>query len=178
MKRLTIFALTALLVLGLAACKKEPTAPPAPEDKGYDSFRKETTEMTVEEAETYLEENTDDTVPAYKEALYTVTENTVATVIEEAREQEQVTASIQKVFSGIYFKYREGTDFTDPVIKQKLFMQGDWELQEDGWYRFTFIDRTLAEGAITMDGDHALQEYTDVIELLLSDNNVILKPLE
>ena len=176
MKKFLIYIAVALLVLGMAGCKKQPEEPAVTErPKDFNSFREQTEEMTVEEAEEYLNENTDDTTPAYKEALYTVTENKAAEVIQDARNKKKETAAVRELFKGIFFQFREGTDFTDATIKQKLFMRGNWTLQEDGWYAFTFIDRTLSEGAVSMENDHSLDAYAEIIELLLSDSNVVLK---
>ena len=176
MKKTLLYIAVALLVLGMVGCKKQTETPDTPErPKGFDSFREQTEEMTVEEAETYLKENTDNTTPAYKEAVYTVTENNASEVIKEAREKQKETAAVKELFQGVVFRFREGTDFADLTIKQKLFMRGNWEPGEDGWYTFTFIDRTLSEGAVSMENDHSLNAYTQIIELLLSDSNVVLK---
>ncbi|MBQ8894807.1 MAG: hypothetical protein IJ043_10430 [Clostridia bacterium] len=168
-----ILSILLLIVLCLTACHKTP----APEDKGYDSFREQSQEMTVEDAETLLQQETaQPTDVQYKEAVYTVNENTAAQIIAEAQEKETTTPKLKEVFEGICFKFLEGEDFADPVIKQKLFIKGNYVLEEDGWYHFTFIDRTLAQNAVNLtDNDHALAEYTAVIELLLSDPNVTVK---
>lgn len=176
MKKILMFLIAATLVISLSGCKKPADTPdPQPEDKGYTSFREETTEMTVEQAKTYLQEHADPTDPQYKEAIYTTVENEVEQIILEARAKDAETPAVKEVFSAILFQFREGADFADPIIRQKLFMRGNWAPAEEGWYSFTFIDTTLANTAVTMENDHALKEYTEVLELLLSDPNVTVK---
>lgn len=181
MKKLLCCLVILALSLSLFACKEQSETSAetdTPVVKDYDSFRENTEEMTVEEAEAYLqEEAADPAADQYKEALYTVNENAVSQVIQEAREAEEVTAEVETLFEGIYFKFLEGDQFGDPMIENKLTKLGSYAAGEDGWYCFSFYDRTLAQAATTMDNDHALTDYTAVLELLLSDPNITVKTL-
>lgn len=177
MKKLFSFLMISLLALSLAACN-QPETPAKEPDKGYDSFREHTEEMTLEEAETYLQkEAPDETKNQYKEAIYTVNENAAAAVIEKAQKAQKQTEEVTALFSGISFKFLEGDQFGSETVRNKLSKYGSCAAAGDGWYLFTFYDRTLAQNAITMDNDHALREYTTVLELLLSDPNVTVKTI-
>lgn len=181
MKKLLSCFLILALVLGLTACKErteDPAQTDTPVAKDYDSFRENTEEMTLEEAEAYLQdEAADQTADQYKEALYTVNENAVSGIIEAARDAEEVTEEVTELFSGIFFKFLNGDQFSEPKVQKKLAKLGSFAAAEDGWYCFTFYDRTLAQAAADMENDHALEEYTAVLELLLSDPNVTVKNL-
>ena len=187
MKRIFSLLLILMLVLNLSACKEpdqgeQSDTPPVtttPEVKDNIDFRSQAEEMTAEDAKEYLErEETDETSAQYKEAVYTVHEDLATEYINESKETKTPTAETKKLFEGIYFKFIEGEGYASQTVKKGLLPYGTYEKSEDGWYRFVFLDRTLAQVSVTQENGHCLNEYTTVLELLLSDPNVTVKPLE
>ena len=187
MKKLFTLFLIVSLALSAAACKKPPetepqteTPPPAsaPEVKDNVDFRNEAEEMTRETAEAYLEkEDVDKTSVQYKEAVCTVNESLAAQYIADSKNNKAPTAKTQELFDGIFFRFVEGEGFKSQTVKLGLQAMGTYEKEEDGWYRFVFFDRRLAQGSINQDGDYCLNEYKKALEFLLSDPNVIVKPI-
>ena len=114
-----------LFILGLLpmlfACKSEQDAPEQQEAVDYVEFlsKNQANWMSVEEAEDVLkDEKVDKASKEYREAAYTVTKDSVSTMIEDAREEtENFEALPQKqkdqlseAFAGIYFRFLDGTE--------------------------------------------------------------------
>ena len=182
MKRLLILLAAGMLLLSLAGCKKNPAAPTqptGPEEKDYIDFHEEAEEMDIAGAQSYLQDETADvTTPEYRQAVYTVNQAKVSSVIDEAHALKQKTQAVTEVFDGIAFRFHEGETFASATVKKQLAKKGTYAWDEEtGYYRFTLRDRTLAQAAVNLDDDHALEEYTAVLDLLLSDPNVIVKAL-
>ena len=67
-------------------------------------------------------------------------------------------------------------DIAGATVKKQLANNGTYAWDEEtGYYQFTLRDRTLAPAALNPDDAHALEEYKKVLDLLLSDPNVIVK---
>ncbi len=182
MKRIFSLLFILLLVLNLSACKEQGQAESpavAPEPTDNIDFRGQAEEMTEASAKEYLErEETDETSVQYKEAVYTVNESIATEYIEEAKEARSETEEVRGLFNGLFFKFIQGEGYASQTVTKGLLSKGTYEKGEDGWYRFIFYDRTLAQTAVHLENEHALAEYTEVLELLLSDPNVTVKPLE
>lgn len=185
MKRFLSFLLIGAALLSFAGCKNDggEFVPPEwmedPEVIDFVDFQDEIPAMTEAEAETYLEgENLDVTAPEYRKAVYIVNEITVADVITEAFETKTQTEELNQVFSGLAFRFIEGDKFGSETVRKRLFKRGSYALnEEDGWYYFEFYDRTLAQAATNLKDDHSLEAYTEVLELLLEDPNVEVRPI-
>lgn len=196
--------LSILFILGmlpmLFACKSEQAAPEQQEAVDYVEFlsKNQANWMSVEEAEKVLkDEKVDKASKEYREAAYTVTKDSVSTMIKDAREQtENFEALPQKqkdqlseAFAGIYFRFLDGTEtFQSETVRQKIRLYGTYapylpegeEPTEGGeqWYLLTFHDRTLAQVSVNMTKggkDHSLTEYTKILELLLSEPNITVR---
>ncbi len=188
MKKIFSLFLIGILVFSMTACKEQPepqqgeqTPPPAatPEVKDNIDFHGQAEEMTAEDAKEYLQkEDADETSAQYKEAVYTVHEDVATSSINESKEKKTPTEETKELFEGIYFKFLEGEGYTSQTVQKGLFLLGTYEKAEDGWYRFVFYDRTLAQASVNWDNDHCLKEYTKALEFLLSDPNVTVKPID
>ena len=184
MKKTVSFLLIIATLCTLAGCKKEPAPTPEwmqePAVKDYVDFRNEAAEVTVEEAQTVVaDENADKTTVEYRQAIYTVNEAVLSETIEEARAEDEQTEQLNTFFAGIYFYFIEGDAPKSTSVKSRLFKKGTYAKDEEtGLYFFEFYDRTLAQAAISMDDPHALDTYTEVMELLLEDPNLVVVPLE
>ena len=177
MKKVLSFIIIIALLAGLTACRKEPEMEAIP-DEPVDSvaFREEAKEMTAQDAEEYLKrEDTDKTAPQYKEAVYTLVEQEVSKQIENAKKNNQKTDALSATLEGIWFRFVEGNDFTSNTVRSGVSKLGTFAAGENGWYRLTFYDRTLADTVFNTDQEHALKEYTKAVELLLQDPNVVVK---
>lgn len=191
MKKILSVLIILLLIAGLSGCKKdvaeggtdetqEPESGQTETQEPQDNidFRAEAEEMSPGDAQAYLQsEEADQTSVQYKEAVYTVNETVAESIISDARENTTQTDELNELFDGIYFQFLEGDQFGSETVRRKVFARGTYELEESGWYRFTFYDRTLAQAAVSLDNDHSLSAYTEVLELLLSDPNVTVKTL-
>ena len=187
MRRLISLFLIIILMFSLSACRvqeapQDDVTPPVsttPEVKDNIEFHEQAEKMTVDEAESYLEtDKAEETSAQYKEAVYTVNQNLAASYIAESKESNSATEKTKKLFDGICFKFVEGEGYTSQTVKNGLLRFGTYEKSEDGWYRFVFWDRTLAQASANPDNNRTLDEYTNALELLLSDPNVIVKPIE
>ncbi len=186
MKKILSFLLIIASLLALAGCKKEPTPAPTPEwmqepaIKDYVDFRNEAPEVTVEAAQqTVADEAADKSTTEYRQAVYTVNEAVLDDTIEEARQQGKQTEKLQEFFGGIYFYFIEGDAPKSEAVESRLIKKGTFAKDEaTGLYLFEFYDRTLAQAAVNMDNTHSLETYTEVLELLLEDPNIVVVPLE
>ncbi len=188
MKRIFSLFLIISLLLCASACKEkqpqdqEGDTPPVtvtPEVKDNIDFRNEADKMTPADAKEYLkQEENDETSAEYKEAVYTVNENLAEKYINESKELKAPTEETIALFEGIRFKFLQGEGYASQTVKKGLLPLGTYEKEEDGWYRFVFYDRSLAQVSTTQENGHCLQEYTSALELLLSDPNVTVEPIE
>lgn len=185
MKRIiALFCMPVALALMLSGCKSRSLQPEKPIDtvKDYIDFQEEVSEMDLTDAQSYLQgENLDVTTPEYRQAVYTVNENKVATIIEDANSRQEQTDAVTEVFEGIDFQFIDGEGLQSETVKHDLAKLGTfaWDEETQG-YRFTFHDRTLAQTAVRVDLErgHALETYQEVLELLLSDPNVTVTILK
>lgn len=187
MRRIISLLLIIILMLSLTACKEQetprndvtPLVSTTPEVKDNIDFHEQAEEMSVADAKTYLQkEEADETSAQYKEAVYTVNESLASQYIADSKDRNAVTEETKQLFDGIYFKFVEGEGYTSQTVKNGLLPLGAYEKSEDGWYRFVFWDRTLAQSSVTQENGHCLTQYTTAMEFLLSDPNVIVKPIE
>lgn len=183
MKKILSYILIAAALLSLSACKKPlPKEDPEwmkPLEENVVDFKKEAPEMSVSEAKSYLEqENPDPATPQYRRAVYTVNESVVTDAVEEAFEKKEQTDAVTQIFEKIEFSYISGDALESPEIKNRLSKRGLITKDENGNYQFTFHDRTLAQSASNVKSDHAIDAYTEVLELLLQDPNVVVDTLE
>ncbi|MBQ7090055.1 MAG: hypothetical protein IJN82_02960 [Clostridia bacterium] len=183
MKKIISAALLLLLLGGLCGCRSEEatTAEPA---RYIEFLEKEESEiMKPEEAAKVLQaENADPATQEYREAAYSFNKSTVAAVIKEAQDTQKKTPEVTEVFEGVFFRFLNGeAKFENDAVRKKLIKLGLWEKAEgsEEWYVFTFHDRTLAQASVNMTKgqgvDHSLNEYADVLELLLSEPNVTVQ---
>ncbi len=182
MKRFSIFCLLLMLAGVLFACKSAATEkanPVEPYAEDYIQFQEEAPEMSAADAQAYLQsENIDERSSEYRQAVYAVNEAQITSVIDAAHAANAQTDALKKVFSGIAFRFIEGTAFSSTTVQRKLQKEGTYAPNgDDGYYSFTFYDRTLAQTAVNLNDTHALEEYTKVLNLLLSDPNVVVKTL-
>ena len=183
MKKILSFILVITALLSLAACKKQlPKEDPdwmQPVHEHIVDFKKEVPDMSVSEAKSYLENKEADPATAeYRRAVYAVNESVVTAAVEEAFAQKAQTDTVTKLFEKIDFSYISGDALENPEIKNRLSKRGLITQDEDGNYQFTFHDRTLAQTAANVKSDHAIDAYTEVLELLLQDPNVVVDVLE
>ena len=183
MKKILSFILVITALLSLAACKKQlPKEDPdwmQPVQEHIVNFKKEIPDMSVSEAKSYLESNEADPATAeYRRAVYAVNESVVTAAVEEAFAQKAQTDTVTKLFEKIDFSYIVGEALESPEIKNRLSKRGLITQDEEGNYQFTFHDRTLAQTAANVKPDHAIDAYTEVLELLLQDPNVVVDTLE
>ena len=183
MKKILSFILVITALLSLAACKKPlPQEDPdwmKPVQEHIVNFKKEIPDMSVSEAKSYLESNEADPATAeYRRAVYAVNESVVTDAVKEAFEKKAKTDTVTKLFEKIDFSYINGEALENPEIKNRLNKKGTIAQDEEGNYQFTFHDRTLAQTAANVKSDHAIDAYTEVLELLLSDPNVVVDVLE
>ncbi len=184
MKRLLSATLLLLMLAGLCGCQSEDTEEVAKPARYIEFLEKEETEiMKPEEAVKILEaEDADPSTPEYREAAYSFNKSTVATVIKEAQTAAKKTPEVEEVFEGVFFRFLNGkAEFENQDVRKKLMKLGLWEQAEgsEEWYVFTFHDRTLAQASVNMtEGrgvDHSLNEYADVLEVLLSEPNITVQ---
>ncbi len=184
MKKILSFLLIIATLATLAGCKKEPAPTPEwmqePAIKDYIDFRNEAEEVTVEEARnTVFKEDADKTTTEYRQAVYTVNEAVLDETIEEAREEGEQTEQLNTFFAGIQFYFIEGDAPKSEAVKSRLIKKGTYAKDEQtGYYFFEFYDRTLAQAAVNLNDPHSLNAYTEVLELLLEDPNIVVVPLE
>ena len=182
MKRFLSYILIAVTLLTLASCKK-PSAKEDPEwmqpiEENIVDFKKEVPDMSVSEAKSYLEsEEADPASAKYRRAVYAVNESVVSDAVKEAFETKKKTDTVTKLFEKIEFSYIEGDTLENPEVKNRLSKRGLITQDAEGNYQFTFHDRTLAQTAANVKSDHAIGAYTEVLELLLQDPNVIVDTL-
>jgi len=184
MKKIISAALLLLLLGGLCGCQSEEN-PQTAEPAHYIEFlEKEETEIMPPEkaAEVLQAENADPATEEYREATYSYNKATVATVIKEAQTAKKQTEEVKEVFEGVFFRFLNGeAKFENEAARKKLIKLGLWEKAEgsEEWYVFTFHDRTLAQASVNMtEGrgeDHSLNEYAEVLELLLSEPNITVQ---
>lgn len=177
MKKILSIIIAAMLLLSLAACKeKEPVTatPDLPVDEHYMDYQEQAEPMTRAEAEAYLSsEEADVKSPQYRQAVMAVNSTVAYSVIKEVQDTKEITEEIEELFEGVAFRFIEGDTFASSTVKSLLSKQGTYALSEDGYYHFTFYDRTLAQTATNMtDNDYTLNAYTQVLDLLLNDPNV------
>lgn len=192
MKKILSFLLIAMLLLSLIGCKKEPEAAEQqsqgqtqtpewakkPEGEGYIDFRAEAKAPTVSEAKKILaNESVDKASAEYRQAVYTVNESAVNTEVEAAKEAGKPSERAKVYFKGISFYFIEGDTFANQEIYKRVLKKGTLSQQKDGTWYLTFHDITLAQSA-TLTRPHALEEYTEILELLLNDTNVVVLALE
>ncbi len=183
MKKILSFILIAIVLLSLASCKK-PLSQEDPEwmqpiEENIVDFKKEVPDMSVSDAKTYLEsEEADPASAKYRRAVYAVNESVVTAAVEEAFDKKEKTDTVTKIFEKIDFSYINGDALESPDVKNRLSKRGLITQDEEGNYQFTFHDRTLAQTAANVKSDHAIGAYTEVLELLLSDPNVVVDTLE
>lgn len=184
MKKILSFIIIATLLLCLPACKKTDTPPDPewmldPQDENIINFKKEIPEMSVGEAKTYLESSdADPTTAQYRRAVYAVNEAVVTDAVKASFSIGKQTDEVKKLFEKIDFNFINGEALESAELKNRLSKRGLIEKEEDGTYKFTFHDRTLAQTASNVKSDHAIGAYTEVLELLLNDPNVIVDTLE
>ena len=183
MKKILSYILIAITLLTLSACKKplpkeDPEWMKPPEENIVD-FKKEVPDMSVSDAKTYLEsEDADPASAKYRRAVYAVNESVVTAAVEEAFDKKEQTDTVTKIFEKIEFSYINGDALESPDVKNRLSKRGLITKDEEGNYKFTFHDRTLAQSASNVKTDHAIGAYTEVLELLLNDPNVVVDTLE
>lgn len=184
MKKILSFFLIIAALCTLVGCKEEPAPTPEwmqePAVKDYVDFRNEAPEVTVEEAETIIaDENADKSTAEYRQAVYTANEAVLNDTIAAAKEEGEQTEQLDTFFAGIYFYFIEGDAPQSTAVKGRLTKKGTYSKDEEtGLYFFEFYDRTLAQAAFTLDDPHSLETYTEVLELLLEDPNIVVVPLE
>ena len=182
MKKILSILLIAAALLTVVGCKKEPAPTPEwmqePSIKDYVDFRNDAPQPTLEQAkETVKDPQADKSTTEYRQAVYTVNEAAVDETIQEARKQKQQTEQLKEFFGGITFYFIEGDAPKSEAVKGRLIKKGTYAKGEDGMYHFEFYDRTLAQASVNMDNTHSLDTYTEVLELLLEDPNIIVVPL-
>lgn len=174
MKRLVIV----LCIFGvlLAGCSKQPEEEPIATPMDYIDFKEEAPAMDLAEAESYLQKDSlDVTAPEYRQAVYTVNESKATDIIKEALEKETQTDAVKELFEGVNFRFIDGEGLASETVAHDLEKLGTFEWDEEaGCYVFNFYDRTLAQSAVRvqLDRSHALGQYREALELLLSDPNV------
>ena len=183
MKKIISAALLLMMLAGFCGCSSEETTTAEP--ARYIEFleKEETDIMPPEKAIEVLQaENADPASQEYREATYSFNKSTVATVIQEAQKAQKKTDEVTEVFEGVFFRFLSGEEkFENDSARKKLMKLGLWEKAEgsEEWYVFTFYDRTLAQASVNMaEGrgtDHSLNEYADVLEILLSEPNVAVQ---
>ena len=184
MKKILSFSLIIITLLTLCACKMEPAPTPEwmqePAIKDYIDFRNEAEEVTVEQAQvTLADPEVEKTDPEYRQAIYTVNEAVLDETIEEARKEGEQTEQLNTFFGGIQFYFIEGDAPKSEAVKGRLIKRGTYTKNEQtGLYVFEFYDRTLAQAAVNLKDSHSLDEYTEVLELLLEDPNIVVVPLD
>ena len=183
MNKILSFILIMSVLLGLSACKKQlPQEDPEwmqPLEENIVDFKKEVPDMSVSEAKSYLEsDEADPTTAKYRRAVYAVNESVVTAAVEEAFEKKEKTDTVTKLFEKVSFSYISGEALESPEVKNRLSKRGLISKDEEGNYQFTFHDRTLAQTAVNVKNDHAISAYTEVLELLLQDPNVVVDTLE
>lgn len=180
-KRIFSFIIIGALALSLTACheRKEEIANPSKPyiaDENAIDYKEESEKepMTLEDAKEYLaSEDADPKTPEYRRAVLAVNSNTAHLTIKEAAETKEITEEVQELFEGVAFRFIEGEQFGSAAVQNYLIKLGTYELKEDGYYHFTFYDRTLPQNAASMDGNsHPFDAYIEVIDLLLSDPNI------
>ncbi len=184
MRNIVSLFIIVLLTLGLTACQKEkPQATPA-EPVDYIEFlsEDESEQIAPEDAQKVLEaEDADFASEEYREAAYAYNKHTVAGYIQEAQRIQKKTDEVTEIFEGVYFRFLDGTpNFESTTVRKKLIKLGTWAPAEENeeWYLFTFYDRTLAQASVNLTkggSDHSLNEYAEVLELLLSEPNVTVR---
>lgn len=179
MKRIFSLIIIGMLLLSLSACKEQDNTTATPsepyqKDEQMMDYKEEAKEMTVEAAEEYLSrEDADPKAPEYRQAVMAVNSSSALEVIQEAQESKEITPEIQALFDGVAFRFIEGDQFGSAAVQNHLIKLGTYELKEDGYYHFTFYDRTLPQTATNMEGnDHTIAAYLEVLDLLLRDPNI------
>ena len=196
MKKILSIIIISGLLCSLAGCKKpnatpqqvtpqqEQTSPTPswalpPEGEGYIDYKAEQAELSVNDALALVQDPQADPKSAeYRNAVYTINENYAAEVIGNAYATSEQTPEVKTLFNGIAFSFIEGEDFANAEIRNRIRKLGSFEKGADGIYTFTFHDRTLAQTAANLKDPHALQAYTEVVDLLLSDTNVTVVVLQ
>lgn len=184
MKKILSFIIIAALLLCLPACKKTDQPDPPewmldPQDENIINFKKEIPEMSVSEAKSYLESaDADPSTAQYRRAVYAVNESVATTTVQHAFSTGKQTDEVKKLFEKIDFDFINGEALESAEIKNRLSKRGLITKDENGNYKFTFHDRTLAQTASNVKSDHAIGAYTEVLELLLNDPNVVVDTLE
>lgn len=177
MKKILSLILIVLMLIPLGACSSEEEVTAVPDvevDEQYLDYQSETDAMTYEDAESYLaSEDADPTTPEYRRAVLTVNTATAQSIIKKVQDTKEVTEEIEALFEGVAFRFIEGDTFASSSVKSLLSKQGTYALGTDGYYYFTFFDRTLPQTATNLNGDnHTLAAYAEVLDILLSDPNV------